>query len=400
MTLNDDDLIRRLQSLAEGVPLPPTAPDDDVRRGRRRLRRTQLAAVSVVATVVALVIGTGVATREFLKSDEPVTPVQTPTPTPTDPRHTRGLAGPDKVVRFYETPVGFLAVDVRDRLWRRDAQGWAKLSAIENSDDVVASPGGRKVIVDGRVSHDGGLTWQTFAPVDPPAACALGSDVLLSTGRYVTEGPCRGGTSGWKAYWLPEGSATWEPRPVSDIQDPRVVGYLGDALVTLGPDAASLPDRELDKLVGGLVSLDGGLTWQPIANACPDSTGELGLWGAVDPIRQQCRNADGSKTVVVLQGYRTWEPVLTLPSEVRVVVSLDAGRWLGLTNDGRFTIEPGNQPVVGLPRQERTDSIEGTAAIGGDLYLVAGPEATGFEDGFPIYVSHDGGLTWVTAGGR
>lgn len=59
--MNDTDLERRLHHLAAAVPAPDTSPDDDLRRGRSRLRRTRLlVSGGSAAGVAAVVLGVAV----------------------------------------------------------------------------------------------------------------------------------------------------------------------------------------------------------------------------------------------------------------------------------------------------------------------------------------------------
>lgn len=59
--MDTDLLTERLHHLGDAAPVPPTAPADDVRRGRRRLRRNRVLAVAGTATAVAALAGVGFA---------------------------------------------------------------------------------------------------------------------------------------------------------------------------------------------------------------------------------------------------------------------------------------------------------------------------------------------------
>lgn len=54
MSSNDIDLSERLHAMAQAFEMPAGAPDDDVRRGRRRVRRNRGVVVAAAAGVVAL----------------------------------------------------------------------------------------------------------------------------------------------------------------------------------------------------------------------------------------------------------------------------------------------------------------------------------------------------------
>ncbi|MFC5728674.1 MULTISPECIES: hypothetical protein [Nocardioides] len=59
--MDTDLLTERLHHLCDAAPVPPTAPADDVRRGRRRLRRNRVLAIAGTATAVAVLAGAGFA---------------------------------------------------------------------------------------------------------------------------------------------------------------------------------------------------------------------------------------------------------------------------------------------------------------------------------------------------
>jgi hypothetical protein len=57
MTLEETDLVERLHALAAAVEMAPAPLDDDVRRGRRRVRRNRAMVAGAAAASVALVLG-------------------------------------------------------------------------------------------------------------------------------------------------------------------------------------------------------------------------------------------------------------------------------------------------------------------------------------------------------
>ena len=57
MSSHENDLIERLHALAEGLEMPFAPPADDVRRGRRRVRRNRARIAGAVAAAMAVVLG-------------------------------------------------------------------------------------------------------------------------------------------------------------------------------------------------------------------------------------------------------------------------------------------------------------------------------------------------------
>ena len=57
MSVDDRDVIDRLYAVGQGFEMPATAPADDVRRGRRRVRRNRGLLAGAAAAVVAVVLG-------------------------------------------------------------------------------------------------------------------------------------------------------------------------------------------------------------------------------------------------------------------------------------------------------------------------------------------------------
>jgi hypothetical protein len=84
MNVDDTDLIERLHAVAEGFQMPPWAPNDDVRRGRRRVRRNRALAVGAAAAVaIAAVVAVGLTTGALRGSDR-IAPINEPTLTPSE----------------------------------------------------------------------------------------------------------------------------------------------------------------------------------------------------------------------------------------------------------------------------------------------------------------------------
>jgi hypothetical protein len=79
MSFDETDLVERLHALVEGVEMAPVPLADDVRRGRRRVRRNRGLAAGAAAAAVALVLGVTavVAGQDRAGSDRPE-PVERP----------------------------------------------------------------------------------------------------------------------------------------------------------------------------------------------------------------------------------------------------------------------------------------------------------------------------------
>lgn len=79
MSPNDNDLVERLHTLAEGFEMPIGVPDDDLSRGRRRVRRRRgLRAGAVAVTVAALLGVTAVIAGQNPAGTDGLEPVQRP----------------------------------------------------------------------------------------------------------------------------------------------------------------------------------------------------------------------------------------------------------------------------------------------------------------------------------
>lgn len=93
---DDSEALTRLLAYHDHIAAPPVAVADDVRRGRRRVRRTR----TLVASGAALAVATAVATGALLSGGDPVSAppplVQTPTPT-ASPTVTPGPGWPGAV---------------------------------------------------------------------------------------------------------------------------------------------------------------------------------------------------------------------------------------------------------------------------------------------------------------
>jgi hypothetical protein len=80
MSMNDSDLVERLHALAEGFEMPPASLNDDIWRGRRRVRRNRRLVTGTAAAAIAVVLGVTAAVggQDLLRSEEPG-PVDAPT---------------------------------------------------------------------------------------------------------------------------------------------------------------------------------------------------------------------------------------------------------------------------------------------------------------------------------
>jgi hypothetical protein len=79
MTYDETDLVERLHAVASGFEMPPAPLADDVRRGRRRVRRNRTVVMGAAAAAMALILGVTVAVagRDPVRSDDPE-PVERP----------------------------------------------------------------------------------------------------------------------------------------------------------------------------------------------------------------------------------------------------------------------------------------------------------------------------------
>jgi len=417
--LDDHDLVARLQALSDGIPLPDTSVDEDARRGRQRLRRTHALVAGAAAAVVALVIGTAVVVTGTLRADGPIPPVETPTPTPPVTKTVLVHAlhgGPDTVDGLYPSSGdGFFMVDADRWLWRRNPTEWVRLFRVQtlpsdggdmfvhvsaDGQDAIAT---RLVFEKGaesrgtmQVTHDGGQTWSSFdynqtwdrlkARV-PDADCW--NMALLTTGLWLGAG-CGNDPA---AFWQPEGSSQWQPRPLPPLWSGTYPGP-----VALG-DVLWMRVSSTEFWEAGAASWDTGLTWQDLANPCDLRSGPRSPWsytgfGSVGDLLYQVCPDNGTPTIYLVGDGGSWAPSVTLPADADSVEPLGEDRWLAHTPAGQWLLVTagGATPVVGLPEGDWLPG--GWATAGGDTY-VAARTSTGQER---LFVSHDGGLSWQEGG--
>ncbi len=390
--LDDNDLVARLQALADGVPLPPNAPDDDVLRGRVRLRRIRIASACAVAAAVALVIGASFVYAGGNRADRPIPPVQTPTSTPSSDRVAHGptTQPPYNLGYLFDGGDGIFLVQHGLVIWYGDGDGWERRSEVASS-GLSFSPNGQEGYVDdgsvgngfgGLVTHDGARTWHPLQV--PDAHCPENDPVLLATGMYLPAGSCHPDTG----YWLPAGSDTLERRPAAPVAGQAWFHSFGHVMVAV----VGSPHEDGGLTVSRtLVSADTGWTWQEIVAPCPGSQAEVDADPDHTELLAMCgRGAD--RAVWRLRDVAGWEQ-LTDSSPPGLPVSPDT--WLAHLDSGWELVRPeGSAPVAGLP----ADVVlwGGPATAGGDTYLLLGTAAQG--DIAQLYVSRDGGLTWQKDG--
>ena len=389
----------------------PATPDDPRRRPGRRSRT--LAAAVALPMSATLLVGCSSPRNEPAQSTEtPISTSATPTstttpttattptsqPTPTVTATLRGIVGapPRGVAQITDTADGLIAEEMYTlRIWHRGEHGWenrgqAKESHVQFSPDgQVGYTGGEQYLRDGswysRVSYDGGRTWQRLRL--PRATCSSGA-ALLDEGIYVQGVRCgRRATTAPsprpRAFWLPRGSSTWQPRPAPPT---AAVGHLGDILVAWSIAPGKHP---VDRVP---VSRDTELTWQRPPNPCADQPRSFHpdswIFGTV---YAQCRDTDGTRTIFTLGGDNTWEPSLTLPKQAGYAIPLGADHWLAPTATGMLLVTPNDTTAINPPWRLRSP-FNGVGTVGTDVLVSFGRLSYG--KGAPVYVSHDGGLTW------
>ena len=399
----EERLRQELEDVATGLDIPPL-PDVVSPAGRR-----PWVPLLVAAAAVAILVLTTATVLRTTRSAEPPPGQQTPTTTPSDhPTVTQtttvsGTPGPREVAFLREYDGGFFAVgdDRGLAVWRRDEHGWHELTWLHN-DDVSTAPDGRYLLisrpntgagVDRDVSEDGG---RTLRRLDLPGACtAADTPALLSTGIYVAAGPC--GTvetkAGWRGYWQPRGSSTWESRPMVDLSlSGTYIHAWGDRLVA----RTSEPDG--DGIAQLWVSHDTGTTWHQVPYPClrPTHTD----WPYyVDGVVYKVCFEDAGNVVFTLGDDDTWTPAITLPTETvdsafqeLGVLPLGGNRWLAETSTRLLLVTPEGSTPVDPPWDVAQGEWRGIATVGSDIFLVAGRDNG--SNRVPLWVSHDGGFTW------
>lgn len=395
--LDDNDLIRQLQASFDDIPLPPGALDDDVRRGRTRLRRVRLLSASGVAAVVALVVGATVVVTGNLRTAEDPDPVNPPPPTPTTSATAAPVPGPAEVAQLFDIGEGFIAREENGEVWYLDASGWEKRGKVEDF-GLVFAPNGQDGYGYEMATHDGGRTWARYRSLDSacgPTGQAFTTRVVYLLPFYTCENTWQGPATVQEL-----GSATPEPVEMPPFLEPGqgpppYLGGFGDVLFAMVGQTGEATLAHI------LVSRDDGRTWdelpQPCPPASPASNAELGT----DPDRQRlfamCPLNPGSTPFFELTGADRWtqiaETTISTAEGNNWAAAVGPSAWLAGNHRRTELVTAEGSSEVTFPEGLRA---WGTAAtIGEDIYVVA--VEPGESDG-ALYVSHDGGLTWQKEG--
>jgi len=329
------------------------------------------------------------------RSDGPV-----PTATSSSTPGGRAAPGPRTVSALYGTRDGFFAVGpARNghtyRVWRRDSLGWARLPGVREL--AYASADGQDAIGDGRITHDGGRTWQRWSLRLPDRYCEADYPLLLTRGLFVTARPCRSlnrrvAPTRYRAYWQPEGSSRWE-----QVGIPKKVDFPAHSIVLFGDIllASAFGEPGDDVRSPTLASWDGGRTWQDVPYPCTQAPRPRSPWYHTwlaetdDELYWVCPEREGP-TIFTFGDGGPWERSQVLPTDAMDRIPLGAGRWLVTTKTRRLLVtRDGSTPVLGLPWVEPGSLPQEHATAGTNLYFAIGP-----WDHEALYVSHDGGLHW------
>lgn len=391
--LDDNDLIRQLQAFVDDIPLPVGALDDDVRRGRARLRRVRVLSASGVAAVVALVVGATVVVTGNLRAEGPNDPVDTPTLTPTTSTTAVPVPGPAKVAQLFDTGEGFLAREENGQVWYRGSSGWERRGKVDDL-AIVFAPNGQDGYGYEMATHDGGQTWARYRRIDASTCWPLGPAVTERVVYLLPFATCENTWQG-PATVQEFGSATAEPVEMPPFLEPSQIGQ-GPPTVTGVSETlvASVGPTGEATLAHILISRDDGQTWDELPQPCPPaSNAELGT----DPDRQRlfaiCPHTPGSTPFFVLDESDRWTQI----AETHLVMG-DGNNWAAAV--GRDAWLAGDLRRTELVTAAGTTAVtfpkglvaRGTVAtVGADIYVVA--MKPGDSDG-AIYISHDGGLTW------
>ena len=399
----EEMLPRELQRVAAGLDVPPL-PQAPFRRVRRPWVPLLVAAVTVLVLVLA-----AATLLQLTRSPGPLpqrTPAPSPSPRPSATHSaTAGAAPATRGVAFIRAfDGGFFAVgdDSGLPVWRRDDEGWHPVTRLEDS-ELDTAPDGVHLVrehhvagrlrTEGMLSSDGGRSWQRL--VLPRGQCGGGADsrALLGAGLFVATVPCgASATSAWQGYWRPWGSTTWLPRPaLESLPSGTVVHAVGDRLLVRTLDTAGAGTPRAWR------SEDAGLTWHELSDPCgrsPHTDWPTAVGGTVYTV---CADAAGD-VVRVLGDDGAWTTAVTLPGATLRrafgelgALPLPGDRWLAETSTGLLVVTPAGSTAV-HPSWPPGTTTPGIATVGRDLYLVAGR-----DDGTnrtPLWVSHDGGLTW------
>lgn len=395
MTHFDDDLAMGLATLVDQIPLPPTTPDDDLRRGRKRLRRNRVLSASGLAAAAALVIGASLLVTGTLRADGPVPPVDTPTPTPTTSTTTVAEPGPAKVAQIFDVGDGFIAREESGQLWHRGPEGWEKRGVVHDL-ALHFAENGRDGYGYEFATHDGGRTWTRYRSIG--SACWPVEPAMTSRAVYLL--PFSACDNTWQGRAAVQDFGGGEKQEVAmppylePGQEPPTFVSDGDLLVgRIGASGEAT-------LAHVMVSRDDGRTWDELPAPCqatsPVTNAELGT----DPDRTQvlalCQ-ADNLWTVFRLVDGTRWEKMFDSPlpvSDATWGAAVGPEAWIfGNAATAMFATTEGSVPRsadVAFPRGFGA-GWGSVAAIDNDLYVKA--VRLGEWVG-PIYVSRDGGRTW------
>jgi hypothetical protein len=178
--LLEAQLAGRLHDLAEGVALPRATPEDDVRRGRGRLRRNRALGVAGSAATLAVLAGAGFAVAGPPTADRAVTP-----PAVTSPAE-RPAAKGEQQPRLTDEIAG-LAAD-QPAKGGRDAFTLAEMAAMSEVFEDRLPAGGVQWLGIGRAT-----SWRSSGATDCPAGWTC-EDVAVRgapRARWASSGPVR-----------------------------------------------------------------------------------------------------------------------------------------------------------------------------------------------------------------
>jgi hypothetical protein len=263
----DRHLEERLHALARGVSVPVVPPDDDVRRGRRRLFRMRVAMAGATTATLAVVLGVTSLTAGDPKATEP-SPVTHPPTSPPTPSTTS--AGPTSAPVAPDTDHGGNTRNV-------DLAG--RPSGSDTDEGVDPAKGGTGGTSSGGTSTQGGGTGTGTHPgpgsthgADPteePTTTAGPTTGPTATPTSTptdvpTEPPTTAPTS------TPTTTPTVPPTQTARVRVHKVLRYYNDVLAEhLDPDRVHLQpyDRKVDtketKTLGGrLFGLGSTYRWE------------------------------------------------------------------------------------------------------------------------------------------
>ena len=393
---DDNDLGMQLATLVDQIPVPPTTPDEDVRRGRARLRRIRIQSASGLAAALALVIGAGLLVTGTLRADEQVPPVEPPSLTPTTSSTTVAESGPAKVGQLFDVGEGFFAREENGQVWYLGPSGWEKRGLVDDF-GLVFAVNGQDAYSYQFATHDGGWTWTRYRSLG--SACGPIAPVVTTRAVYLL--PFYTCDNTWVGGATVQDLGGGEAQPVElppylePGQGPPAFVNAGDVVVgQVGP----MGEATLAHLI---TSRDDGRSWADLPAPCPPASPVTNAWLGTDPDHQDvlamCPSETETTVFRLLDGNR-WQKLLqtSLPATYSenwgAAVGSDA--WLfGTPRRVSLTTSDGSTDVV-FPRGLRAE-WGAVATIGSDIYVKT---AKSGESVGPIYVSHDGGLTWQKEG--